>query len=182
MQKKTTLGLTIAVAVLAVISYMQGGPGNVLAGIKGAVSVFYSVLPLLLAAFLVAGLVQVLAPREFIGKMLGDKSGIKGYFIAGIAGAIIPGGPYVYFPLVVSFISSGAALGPMISFIVGKNLWSLSRIPMEIALMGPRLTLIRFTATLLFPPLAGLIAQHLFSKTYERIQRDVTSRQEGSEA
>lgn len=181
MQRKTTLGLLAAAIILAVISYTSGGMGNVLTGIKSAASVFYRVSPLLVAAFILAGLVQVLVPEEYIGKLLGNKSGLKGYFIAGVAGALIPGGPYVYFPLAASFIGSGAALGPMISFIVGKNLWSLSRIPMEVALLGPQLTLIRFAATLLFPPLAGVIAQTLFGKLYQQIQANAKSRQEGSE-
>lgn len=181
MQNRTALVLFIAALVLAVIAYIQGGTASVIEGIKNGLGVLYSVFLLLLAAFMLAGLVQVLVPQELIGKLLGSESGIKGYIIAGLAGALIPGGPYVYFPLAASFIASGAALGPMVSFIVAKNLWSLSRIPMEIALVTPRITLIRFISTLLFPPLAGLIAHTLFGRVYYRIRQDVKCRQGGSE-
>jgi hypothetical protein len=53
-------------------------------------------------------------------------------------------------------------MGTMVAFLTGWSLWAVSRLPMEVGILGWRLTIIRLASTLLFPPLAGLIAQTLF--------------------
>jgi hypothetical protein len=60
-------------------------------------------------------------------------------------------------------MKSGAGVGTMVAFLTGWSLWAVSRLPMEIGILGWRLTLIRLTSTFIFPPIAGLIAQVLFS-------------------
>jgi len=42
-------------------------------------------------------------------------------------------------------------------------LWAVSRLPMEVGILGWKFTLIRLAATFFFPPIAGWIAQTLFS-------------------
>jgi len=43
------------------------------------------------------------------------------------------------------------------------SLWAFSRLPMEVGILGWKFTLIRVASTFFFPPIAGLIAQILFS-------------------
>ena len=83
----------------------------------------------------------------------------------------MPGGPYVYYPIAAVLLRSGASLGVLVAFVTAKNLWSLSRLPLEFALLGPQLTIIRFGATLLLPPLLGLLAEALFGHRVEAIRR-----------
>jgi len=49
----------------------------------------------------------------------------------------------------------------MVSFITAYSLWSVSRLPLEAGIIGPKVTLARVISTLIFPPVAGLVA-HLF--------------------
>jgi hypothetical protein len=53
-----------------------------------------------------------------------------------------------------------------------KNVWSVTRLPLELALLGPQLTLVRFAATLPVPPLMGLLAEPLFGRYMERIREE----------
>ncbi len=53
----------------------------------------------------------------------------------------------------------------MVAFITSWGLLSLSRLPMELAFVGPRLTLARMASSLILPPLAGLTASLLFERT-----------------
>jgi uncharacterized membrane protein YraQ (UPF0718 family) len=111
-----------------------------------------------LLGFVVAGLAQVLIPRDLIVRWLGPQAGIKGILIGCVVGGLVPGAPYATFPLVGALYEAGASLGAAVGFISAWALWSLSRLPVEIALIDSRVALVRYGVTFLVPPLAGLLA------------------------
>jgi uncharacterized membrane protein YraQ (UPF0718 family) len=158
MNSATIIMIALAV-ILTIVAYFRGGVH--LAGLKlGAKSIWDNLL-LLLASFAVAGLVQVLIPKGFISRWLGTEAGFKGILLGCIAGGLLPGSPYSVFPVVASFYAAGASISTIVSFITAWSLWSVSRLPLEVGIIGPKLTLIRFLSTLIFPPIAGIIAQLL---------------------
>ncbi len=155
---------TIIMAVLAAIFLIVGyykGQGQNLTGIKLAMNMTVQILPLLVFAFIVAGMAQVLLPQELISKWIGAESGIRGIFIGTVAGALAPGGPYVSLPVAAGLLRSGAGVGTMVAFLTGWSLWAVSRLPMEVGILGWKFTLIRLASTFFFPPIAGFIA-HIF--------------------
>lgn len=156
--------LAIVAILLALLSWQQGGPDLALGGLRSGATFFIRVLPLLVAAFLTAGLIQALVNKETVSRWLGSRSGWRGLALACLGGALIPGGPYVYFPIAAALLQSGAGLGVLVAFVTAKNLWSIARIPVEIALLGPELTLVRYLATFAVPPLLGFLAETLFGK------------------
>ena len=170
MRDKTTLFLAGVALVLAGLAWWRGGPELALAGLTHGGKTLLSVVPLLLAAFAIAGLIQTLVNREVVTRWLGAGAGWRGIALACLGGALIPGGPYVYYPIAAALLQAGAGLGVLVAFVTAKNLWSISRLPLEFALLGPRLTLIRFGVTLLLPPLLGLLAELLFGRFAERIR------------
>jgi uncharacterized membrane protein YraQ (UPF0718 family) len=155
---------TIIMAALAAIFLIVGyykGQGQHLTGVKSAMNMTVQILPLLVFAFIVAGMVQVLLPQELISKWVGAESGIRGILIGTVAGALAPGGPYVSLPVAAGLLRSGAGVGTMVAFLTGWSLWAVSRLPMEVGILGWKFTLIRLASTFFFPPIAGLIA-HIF--------------------
>ena len=60
-------------------------------------------------------------------------------------------------------VRTGASVGTMVAYLTGWSLWAVSRLPMEIGILGWRFVVARLAATFIFPPIAGLIAQTLFS-------------------
>ncbi|OIO93223.1 MAG: hypothetical protein AUK03_08470 [Anaerolineae bacterium CG2_30_64_16] len=54
-----------------------------------------SVIPLLLAAFLVVSLTQALVTQEFVQRWLSASAGWRGILLAGPGSALVPGGPYL---------------------------------------------------------------------------------------
>lgn len=162
MQRSMTIGLFAAGVALAVVAYVDGGWSRVLAGLSGTGQLLVDVAVLIVAAFVLAGLIQVMISKETVTRWLGEGSGWRGLLIGGVAGALIPGGPYVYYPIAVAFLRSGATIGTIITFVVAKNLWTLSRLPIEVALLGLHVTWVRYVVTLLFPVLAGATAEFLF--------------------
>ena len=134
------------------------GENLALAGIKVAGTTILNNLILILAGFLIAGLMQVLVPRELITAWLGDSAGVKAILIGCVTGGIVPGAPYVVFPIVAGLYKAGASLGAVLGFVTAWSLWSVSRLPVEMALINPKVALIRYGITFIVPPAAGLLA------------------------
>jgi len=170
---RTTSFLIIVALILGGFAWTRGGSALVLRGVQLGAATLINVTPMLIAAFLVAGLTQVLISKEMVERWLSASAGWRGILLAGFAGALIPGGPYVYYPIAGSLLTSGAGLGVLVAFITAKNLWSISRLPYEFALLGPELTITRFLFTLIFPPLMGFLAEVFFGRHIDKIRTAV---------
>jgi uncharacterized membrane protein YraQ (UPF0718 family) len=157
---------TVVMGVLAfallVIGYLKGQQQHV-QGVREAGVLTVQVLPMLVFAFIIAGMVQVLIPRELISKWIGAESGWRGIMIGAIAGGLAPGGPYINLPVVAALMRAGASVATGVAFLTGWLVWSVTRLPMEVGILGWRFTLIRLACTFFFPLLAGFLAQTFFS-------------------
>jgi uncharacterized membrane protein YraQ (UPF0718 family) len=151
----------IAVALLY-IAY-QRGSGEHVVGLKSAGNLLLQILPLLIFAFIVAGMIRVLIPQELISKWVGAESGFRGILIGSVLGGIMPGGPYVSMPIIAGLLRTGAGIGTMVALITSWSLIAIARLPMEIGILGWKFALIRLACVFFFPPIAGLIANQLFS-------------------
>lgn len=170
MRDKTPLFLLLILLILVVYTGYEMGWQSVGDGFLAGGKILFQVVPLLAAAFLVAGMTQVLVTQELVTKWLGSQTGWKGIGLACLAGALIPGGPYVYYPITAVMLHNGAGLGVLVAFISAKNLWSVSRLPYEIALIGLEFTVSRFLLTLIFPPLIGILSEAFFGKFLVQIR------------
>ncbi len=157
-----TLVMAILAVILLIIGYSKG-EGQHIVGLKSAMKMTVDILPLLIFAFIMAGMIQTLLPQELLSKWIGEESGIRGILIGTVAGGITPGGPYVSLPLAAGFLRAGAGIGTMVAFLTAWSLWAVARLPMEIGVMGWKFTFVRLACTFFFPPIAGLLAQMFFS-------------------
>jgi uncharacterized membrane protein YraQ (UPF0718 family) len=156
-----TIIMGVITVILLVIGYQKGGMH--ITGLKSALEMTIQIFPLLILSFITAGMVQVLLPSELLSQWIGTESGLKGILVGTVAGGLSPGGPYVSLPIAAGLLSAGASIGTMVAFLTSWSLWAVSRLPMEIGILGWKFTLIRLASTFLFPPIAGLIAQTFFS-------------------
>jgi uncharacterized membrane protein YraQ (UPF0718 family) len=150
-------------ASLLTIGYVKGQEQHI-TGLKSALSMTVEILPLLVCAFIVAGMVQVLLPRELLSEWVGAESGLRGLLIGTAAGGFSPGGPFVSLPIVAGLLRSGASVGTMVAFLTGWSVWAFSRLPLEVGILGWKFTSIRIASTFFFPPIAGLVAQYFFGR------------------
>lgn len=158
-----TLVMAAIAVILLALAYRRGD-GTHLQGIEAGARLLVQILPLLFFAFVVAGLAQVLIPAHVISRWVGTESGLRGILIGCVAGGLTPGGPYTSFPIVAGLYKAGASAGTIVAFLTAWSLWAVSRLPLEIGFLGPKLTLIRFLSTLVFPPIAGVVVNFLFPK------------------
>jgi uncharacterized membrane protein YraQ (UPF0718 family) len=151
----------IAIALLY-IGYQRGG-GEHVVGLESAGKLLLEIIPLLIFAFIVAGMIRILIPQEIISKWVGVESGFRGLLIGSAIGGLMPGGPYVSMPIAAGLLRTGASIGTMVALITAWSLLAFSRLPMEVGLLGWKFTLIRLACVFFFPPISGLIANKLFS-------------------
>ena len=158
----STLIMLIIAAGMLVYAFTLGD-GLAISGLKFSGALLWNNLALLVAGFIIAGLMQVLLPKEFISQWLGEAAGFKAIMVGCLAGGIIPGSPYAVFPIVAGLHKSGAGLGAVIGFITAWSLWSVTRLVTEISLINPKIALLRYGITFIIPPIAGLVA-HVVDK------------------
>jgi uncharacterized protein len=80
-----------------------------------------------------------------------------------VGGLLLPGGPYVFFPVAAALMHKGASPALLITLLTAKTLASPVRmLTYEAPLLGWPLTLARFLPSLLLPPLVGLLGHWLY--------------------
>ncbi len=157
-----TIIMGVIAVVLLIIGYQKGGGEHIL-GLKAAGNILLQITPLLIFAFIIAGMIPILIPQEMVAKWVGAESGFRGILIGSALGGLTPGGPFVTLPIAAGLLRTGASIGTMVAFMTGWSLLAVTRLPLEVGLMGWKFTLIRLACTFIFPPIAGLIANRFFS-------------------
>lgn len=128
-----------------------------------SVKLLGGVWPELLLGFVLAGLLEVLIPEGRLVQWLGGQNVFYGILAGWGIGLLLPGGPYLIFPIVANLLRQGAAPGPLIALITAKVLLSPIRmLTYEAPLLGWPMTLSRLVPGLLVPPLLGWIGQWLY--------------------
>jgi uncharacterized membrane protein YraQ (UPF0718 family) len=149
--------------VLGVIAYLKD-PGLPWLGARTGFSMLWFVLPRLIPAMLLAGLLQVLVPQELIGRYFGRQSGLRAIALATLAGMLTPGGPMVSVPFMVVLANSGMAMPPLVAYITSWSLFGVQRIiAWEAPLMGWHFVVVRVVPSLAFPVLAGWLVATFYS-------------------
>jgi uncharacterized membrane protein YraQ (UPF0718 family) len=121
---------------------------------------FVSLLPTLLAVFVLIGLVRVWVTDAFIMGHLGEGSGWRGLVIGASLGTVMTGPLVGVFPLYESLLAKGARVGVIVAMV---STWAIkiAMIPLEVSLFGWQFALVRngllFCAAFDMAPLMELI-------------------------
>ena len=105
-----TIVMGVLAIVLLYIGYHKGG-GEHIIGLKSAGNMMIQIIPLLIFAFIIAGMIQILVPHELISKWVGAESGFRGLIIGSVVGGLAPGGPFISLPIAVGLLRAGASIG-----------------------------------------------------------------------
>lgn len=144
------------------VCYQVLGPEAFHTALAADLELLAGMLPRVVAALTVAGMVWVLLPRERFSRLIGSESGFRGLAIATMAGIITPGGPASAFPLLAVIGSAGADRGALVAYISSWAMLGMQRILIwDLPFMGAEFSITRFLVSLPLPILAGLIARRL---------------------
>jgi uncharacterized membrane protein YraQ (UPF0718 family) len=148
-------------ASLTVAAYLRD-PSLPAVGLRNGGQLLLDVLPRLIGALIMTGMLQVLISPDWIQHWFGGSShrGILAGFVAGI---LTPGGPLVSFPIMVVFYKGGASLSALVSYMTSWSLFGFQRVlAWKLPFMGTRFLLARVLPTLVFPILAGYLVRLIY--------------------
>jgi uncharacterized membrane protein YraQ (UPF0718 family) len=121
---------------------------------------------LLLSGIFLGSFVGAFLPREFVSGLLGKESGFYGILLGTLFGAVMPGGPYVLFPIIATLYSGGATIPPIIAMIFAWQCISLTRIPMDLgylaAVEGQKLVWLRLLIGVPIPIIVGVLVSMIW--------------------
>jgi uncharacterized membrane protein YraQ (UPF0718 family) len=154
---------------MLVLSIILGGiayhksPQLPIQAVKSGGGLLLQLIPVLVLAFFVAGLMEVLFPTELLIRWVGAESGFKGILIGTCLGAVTPGGPFIQFPIVAAMFKAGANIGPLIAYLSAWALLGINRvIVFEIPLLGFQITSTRLLCSFIFPIIIGYMAKFVY--------------------
>src|SRR5215510_9970420 len=123
----SALVLLVLAAAATGLAYWRD-PSLPALGAKTGFKLIWFILPRLVPALILAGMLQVLIPQETVARYFGQKSGMSAIVLASVAGLLTPGGPMVSVPLLVVLANSGMALGPLVAYMTSWSLFGVQRI------------------------------------------------------
>jgi uncharacterized protein len=154
------LGLTVAALAVA----LARDPALAVRGFQSSARLFGSVWMELALGFVLAGLIDVLIPPPALSRWMGEEHLGQGILVGWAAGLVMPGGPYLVFPVVANLLRSGAAPGPLIALLTAKTLVSPVRmLTYEAPLLGWPMTLARLIPGIFLPPALGWLGHWLYT-------------------
>ncbi len=147
--------LTVLAAAAAVAAYLKD-PALPAIGARNGLAFFWFILPRLIPAMILTGMLQVLIPQALVGRYFGQAAGLRGVLMGTAAGLVTPGGPMVSVPLLVALANSGAGMASLVAYMTSWSLFGVHRIlAWEAPLMGWRFVVVRVIPSLAFPVIAG---------------------------
>ncbi|WP_439595634.1 hypothetical protein [Falsiroseomonas sp.] len=150
------------VALGALAMCLRRSPAVGRRAVADAGGALWRVLPVMLMALPMAAFIAELIPAGWAEQWLGPDSGFVGVVLASLAGGMLPGGPFVTFPLVLGFLKAGAGPSQMVALISGWAILGMHRtLAWELPILGGRFILLRLMASFALPLLAGMAAELL---------------------
>lgn len=157
--------LIAATVVAGLLVTWRSGVGHMAETALGALGFLAVLLPKIVAGVFLAATIPVLIPRERISAWIGRESGVRGLLAATVAGALLPGGPSMAYPLTASLMVSGADIGASLAFVTGWSLFNLNRtLIWELSFLPYDFVGIRVLVSLLLPVALGIVARAIWSR------------------
>lgn len=162
----STVIMLLAAVILLVVVYLKA-PESADRGLRATVALVLEITPRMIAAFVIAGLIQAIVPEEIIASWMGRESGMKGIFVGMVFGTMTPGGPMMHFPIIASLYKLGIGIGPLVSYLTAWSLIGFQRIIMwELPFLGVRVVVVRVVVSLAFPVLAGWLSEVIWGRMH----------------
>jgi uncharacterized membrane protein YraQ (UPF0718 family) len=120
---------------------------------------FLRLVPRMAIGVLGSGFIAAALPQDIVVAWLGSSSGVLGIALAGIAGAMTPGGPVVGFAIAAAALKGGAGAPQVIAYSTASALYAFPRLlTYELPIMPARVVWLRVVASLPLPFIAAWLA------------------------
>ncbi len=121
--------------------------------------------PVLAIVFALLFLFNILAEPKWIGRYVGEKSGVRGWIVAIVAGALSLGPIYPWYILLGELKKKGMHFSLIAVFLYARAI-KLPLVPLMAHYFGVAFTIILLVYILVFAVLNGLVMKFLFSRDW----------------
>jgi uncharacterized membrane protein YraQ (UPF0718 family) len=132
-----------------------------LEGIKKGLIMFRAMLLPFLNILVLVSLMLFVIPPEVISRYLGPESGLAGYAVAAVVGAVIFIPPFISYPIAAGLLQQGASYAVVATFMTTLIMVGVLALPIEIRYFGRRVAILRnilnFAAAIVVGLVIGLI-------------------------
>ncbi|MFO7895768.1 MAG: hypothetical protein R6U84_02405 [Candidatus Cloacimonadales bacterium] len=149
-------GLGLVALLISLLKDVSKTKRSLLIAVKSLLKIVPSILAIILLIGLIYGLFA-----DKIELLFGEQSGLSGFFLIAIMGAILHLPSLLAFPLASSFLAEGASYSAVAAFITTLTMIGIVTLPLEIETMGKKFALWRnllsFVMALIIALIMGVI-------------------------
>ena len=157
-----TVVLYIVALVLFALSFIKDRKKTLMAINKGLKAI-EGILPQFLAVVVIIAMVLALLDPAAISKVLGRESGVFGFLMAALVGAVtlVPG--FVAFPAAGELLENGAGVLQIAAFVSSLMMVGVITLPMEMAVFGKKAAILRNLFAFIFSLFAAFFVAWIVS-------------------
>ena len=167
MARKNKLIITVVVVYLILLI---AAPEKALAALSSSGYYLKEMVTILPVIFLLTVAIDVLIPKEWIIKHMGEKSGVVGGLLSLVLGSVSAGPIYAAFPISKMLLKKGASIG---NIVIILSAWAVVKVPMlanEAKFLGPSFMIVRWILTVITIFIMGWAMNHLVDKKEVMVQ------------
>jgi len=152
-------------AIWGIISIVSPAKGLLVGEV--AYGAFTKAVEIIIAVFIIIGLIQVWVGPQTLSKLLGKEAGWKGLALASTVPIFIGGSLFTIFPLLKTLRDKGASIACVMAFITA---WAgkAPLLPLEIEFLGWKFAVLRISLIIPFAVVMGLLSQFVLEKWQDR--------------
>jgi uncharacterized membrane protein YraQ (UPF0718 family) len=153
----------VPVVVLTLIVIAIADPARTVESLGVGLRTFSDVAAILFAVFIFMGMFSVWVSEDQVARLLGKESGLRGLVYGAALGTLYHGPQVSIFPFLRTMLDKGASISVVVA-VVSAYAIKLPMIPLELALLGVRFTVVHNGLLLLTAPLVGILMERILSK------------------
>jgi len=112
-------------------------------GVKRGLRMFIGLLPTVLNVLILVSVFLYLMPEEVLSKLLGKNSGVIGFTVAALLGAVSLIPMFITYPLAAVLLKSGVSYNILAAFITTLTMVSVMTLPVEAKYFSMKVAILR---------------------------------------
>jgi uncharacterized membrane protein YraQ (UPF0718 family) len=160
--------VAVALLIWGLVSIASPAKGLLVGEV--AYSAFRRAIEIIVAVFIIIGLIQVWVGPQTLSKLFGKEAGWKGLALASTIPIFIGGSLFTIFPLLKTLRDKGASIACVVAFVTA---WSgkAPLLPLETEFLGWKFAALRIGLTVPFAVAMGLLSQFILDKLQEKPEK-----------
>jgi len=159
--KAALIYILATILIWSIISFISPTKGMLVGEV--AYGAFLKALAIIIAVFIIIGLIQVWVGPQTLAKILGKESGWKGLLFSSTVPIFIGGSLFTIFPLLKTLREKRASIACLLAFVTA---WAgkAPLLPLEIRFLGWKFAVLRIGLIIPLAIVMGLLGEFILKK------------------